>query len=120
MTLVVHAMLPEPVLCTRMLPAELVMAPPATPVSLIGVASNESLGGATKGTTQSPNSLQSLCTATEEKRGTGAVAEAVITEETGARLMVSWATAGGGKRGSAMNVWNCAVSCTAGLASATS
>jgi hypothetical protein len=54
----------------------------------MGVASMESLGvrGAVK---QSPKSWQSLCGTTAAKRGMGAVAEAVVTEETGASAMVS-------------------------------
>jgi len=52
--------------------------------------------------------------------GMGAVAEAVVTEDTGARAIVSWATAGGVERGSTTNVGNCADSCALGLAAATS
>src|ERR1035437_655603 len=114
-------MLPPPALWTRKLPGGLVMAPPA-PTALIwmGEASRRSLGTETTGAAQSPKIWQSLCMAAAAKRGRGAVAEAVITEETGARAMVSWATAGGVKRGSEMNVGNCAVSCVEGLAAATS
>ena len=61
----------------------------------MGVASSRSRGGRTTGALQPPWSLQSFCTWTAAKRGIGAVAEAVVTEETGARAIVSWATAGG-------------------------
>ena len=57
---------------------------------------------------------------TAAKRGMGAVAEAVATEDTGARAMVSCAIAGAVTRGRAMNVGNCADSSTFGLAAATS
>src|ERR1019366_1629956 len=114
-------MLPPPVLWMRKLPGALVMAPPAsTALKRMGVASRRSLGTATTGTAQLPNIWQSLCAATAVKRGMGAVAEAVVTVETGAKAMVSWATVGGVKRGREMKVGNCAVSCTFGLAAATS
>src|ERR1035437_2334700 len=114
-------MLPPPSLCTRKLPGELVMAPPpATPLMKMGEASRKSLGKRAGAELQSPKIVQSLCMATAAKRGMGAVAEAEVTEETGARAMVSWATAGGVKRGSEMNVGNCADSCALGLAAATS
>src|SRR5271157_2957674 len=109
-------MLPPPVLCIRKLPGALVMAPPAsTALIRMGVASRRSLGSATTGTAQSPNIWQSLCATTAVKRGMGAVAEAVVTVDTGAKAMVSWATVGGVKRGREMKVGNCAVSCTFGL-----
>src|SRR5450432_3001884 len=113
-------MLPPPMLWTRKLPGAVVMAPPeATAPIRMAEDSRESLGGETT-VEQSPTILQSLCGTTAAKRGTGAVAEAVVTEETGARAMVSWATAGGVKRGKETNVGNCADSCVNGLASATS
>src|SRR6266496_2812364 len=95
-----QSMLPEPLLWTLKVPAGLVIAPPpATAVMWMGVASTRSLGGRTTGALQPPRSLQSFCTWTAAKRGMGAVAEAVVTEETGARAMVSWARAGGVARG---------------------
>src|ERR1035437_7391275 len=107
-------MLPPPALWTRKLTGGLVMAPPA-PTALIwmGEASRRSLGTEITGAAQSPKIWQSLCLATAAKRGMGAGAEAVSTEETGA-------TAGVVKRGSEMNVGNCCVSCVEGLAAATS
>src|SRR5450759_624132 len=121
MTEMLQSMLPPPSLWTRKLPGELVMAPPpATALIRIGEASRRSLGKGAGAELQSPKILQSLCMATAAKRGMGAVAEAVITEETGASAMVSWATAGGEKRGSEINVGNCAVSCADELAAATS
>src|ERR1019366_8215601 len=114
-------MMPPPALWTLKLPEGLVMAPPAATAPIrMGEASTRSLGREATEAVQSPKSWQSLCMATAAKRGTGAVAEAVVTEETGARAMVSWATAGAVKRGREMNVGNCAVSCTEGLAAATS
>src|ERR1017187_2303317 len=121
MTGAVQSMLPPPGLWTRKLPGELVMGPPAaTALIRIGEASRRSLGTETTGAAQSPKIWQSLCMGTAVKRGIGAVAEAVVTVETGARAMVSWATAGGVKRGREMKVGNCAVSRAFGLAAATS
>src|ERR1022692_3781638 len=117
MTEMLQPMLPPPTLWTRKVPAGVVMAPPeATAPIRMGEASTRSLGTEVTGAAQSPKSWQSLCVATAAKRGTGAVAEAVVTEETGARAMVSCATAGGVERGREMNVGNCAVSSTEGLA----
>src|ERR1035441_7269955 len=100
-------MMPPPVLCMRKLPGALVMEPPgSTALMRMGVASSRSLGTATTGTAQSPKSWQSLCGATAVKRGMGAVTEAVVTVETGAKAMVSWATVGGVKRGRGMKVGN--------------
>src|ERR1039458_5228342 len=114
-------MLPPPALWTLKLPAGLVMAPPAATAPMrMGDASTRSLGRGGTESVQSPKSRQSLCMATAATRGTGAVAEAVVTEETGARAMASCATAGGVERGREMNVGNCAVSWTEGLAAATS
>src|ERR1035438_51989 len=105
----------------RKLPGEPFMGPPAsTALIWMGVASTTRLGPATTGAAQSPKIWQSLCAATAVKRGMGAVFEAVITVETGARAMVSWLTVGGVKRGREMKVGNCAVSTTLGLAAATS
>src|ERR1035441_2027997 len=110
-------MLPPPVLWMRKLPGELLTGPPASTAMIrMVVASRRSLGTATTGTAQSPNIWQSLCGATAVKRGMGAVAEAVVTVETGAKAMVSWATVGGVKRGRAMKVGNCADSTMLGLA----
>src|SRR5450759_4965465 len=121
MTEILQSMLPPPSLWTRKLPGGLVMAPPAaTALIRMGEASRKSLGKGAGALLQSPKSLQSLCGATAAKRGVGAVAEAVTTKETGARAMVSWATAGGVKRGREMNVGNCAVSCVDEIAAATS
>jgi hypothetical protein len=86
----------------------------------MGEASRKSLGKGTGAELQSPKIWQSLCMATAAKRGIGAVTEAVVTVETGAKAMVSWATAGGVKRGREINVGNCAVSRMLGLAAATS
>src|ERR1035437_162088 len=114
-------MLPPPALWTRKLPGGLVMAPPA-PTALIwmGEASRGSLGREITGAAQSPKIWQSLRMATAAKRGMGAVAEAASTAATGARAMVSGATAGVVKRGSEISVGNCAVSCVEGLAAAAS
>src|ERR1017187_9089555 len=96
MTEMVQGMLPPPTLWTLKLPGEVVMAPPeATAPIVMGEASTRSLGTETTGAAQSPKSWQSLSVATAAKRGMGAVGEAVVTAETGARAMVSWATAGG-------------------------
>src|SRR5664279_2609971 len=114
-------MLPPPVLWMRKLPGEPFIGPPASTAPIwMGVASRTSLGTAAAGAAQSPKIWQSLCAATAVKRGMGAVFEAVVTVETGARAMVSWATVGGVKRGRETKVGNCAVSCTLGLAAATS
>src|ERR1022692_1778295 len=103
MTEIDHGMLPPPWLCMRMLPGEPAMAPPAaTALIKMGEASTKSRGARVTGTAQSPNNWQSLCIATAANRGTGAVTEAVSTAETGASAMVSWATAGGVRRGSVM------------------
>src|ERR1035437_8116871 len=96
MTEILQSMLPPPSLGTRKLPGEPTMAPPpeTAPIRII-LASRKSLGKGAGPELQSPMILQSLCMATAAKRGMGAVVEAVVTEETGARAMVSWATAGG-------------------------
>src|SRR5664280_2943592 len=121
MTEILQSMFPPPLLWTLKLPAGLVMAPPAaTALISMGEASTKSLGKRAGAELQSPKIWQSLCMATAAKRGTGAVADAVVTVETGARAMVSCATAGAVKRGREMKVGNCAVSCTEGLAAATS
>src|SRR3954447_465807 len=119
MTEMLQGISPFPVLRILKLPGSLVIAPPP-PIALIrmGEASSSSLGGRTTGATQSPSTLQSFCTVTAAKRGIGAVAEAVVTEDTGARAMVSCAIAGAVTRGRAMNVGNCADSSTFGLAAA--
>src|ERR1035438_7070991 len=103
MTGAVQSMLPPPVLWTRKLLGGPFMGPPAaTALIWIGEASRRSLGTEMTGAAQSPMIWQSLCMGTAVKRGIGAVAEAVVTVETGARAMVSWATAGGGERGREM------------------
>src|ERR1039457_4278292 len=76
-------MLPPPALWTLKLPGGLVMAPPAATAPMrMGEASTRSLGREATELVQSPKSWQSLCMATAAKRGMGAVAEAVVTEET--------------------------------------
>src|ERR1035441_4811470 len=122
MTEILQPMLPPPMLWTPMLPAGLVMAPPAATalIWMMGVVSTKRLGPETLGAAQSPKIWQSLCGATAAKRGMGAVADAMVTVETGASATVSWATVGGVKRGREMNVGNCADSRLLGLAAATS
>src|ERR1035438_5286525 len=105
MTEMLQPMLPPPTLWTRKVPAGGGLGPPeATAPIRMGEASTRSLGTRAGAELQSPKSWQSLCMATAAKRGTGAVAEAVVTAETGARAMVSCATAGGVERGREMNV----------------
>src|ERR1035437_7569938 len=114
-------MLPPPVLWIRKLPGEPFMGPPAsTALIWMGMASRKSLGTATTGTAQSPKIWQSLCATTAVKRGMGAVIEAVVTVDSGAKAMAAWATVGGVERGREMNVGNCADSDRLGLAAATS
>src|ERR1041385_5063950 len=102
-----------------MYPGALVILPPwAIALIWIGVASTASLGK--YGAPQSPSVLQSEGTLALTKRTIGAEVDAPSTLETGASDTDSCATAGAATLGSVMNVGNCAVSCTAGLAPATS
>src|SRR5580692_3134843 len=114
-TLALQFMMPPATLSTAMKTA--LLKPPENAVRLRPEADAESLGKYPAW--QSPTMLQSEGGVAASNLGTGAVADAVSTVETGANEILSCATAGAVTFGIAMNVGNCASSTRLGFASTT-
>src|ERR1700723_2436323 len=115
-TVALQFMMPPATLSTAMY-AWLTLKPPENAVRVSPEVEAESLGKYPAW--QSPTMLQSDGGEAASNLGTGAVADAVCTVETGANEILSCATAGAVTFGRAMKVGNCALSTALGLASTT-